>query len=622
MKRWFNSSKTYELSGEQITRGSNRESKSKATSPEVKVVTASPLLSKKGDDDISVSLDKNGESSVSITVKETTVESAKRSHRRQKSSGNWQMLLGETNKPSPTSTLESQKSGADGATKNPSPRPVRVPVSSKEARPLSFFQKISIDDEPILRQDAKPKKSEIFPWGESQTPSPSPSTEDSRRFVPITDSSPDVTDKILPLQGNTTNPVEISDESESEYVKLGSKLDDERKKLKDYKAQLSHISQSLEDETPQDLETDSGSAHLDKSLVVDLNNDSVEPCVELDSSEHDPFNYSEKIAESHIDQVTSLHTTDVTVDEPLLQHVHDNLSTGSDLTCDDSTTQPDGFSETISEHDNSPATTPKQNSRAIHELEQHHVKRNSDPLSMKKKRRQSASKRKSFPLAVGDSMDSNSELKCEVLKISTVDIDVTPKQDEAFVLVDPALQNTEGHVRRVSVKSFNEIMPEEPEVTSDTESERYRLAMATSETLIDTTTSEDSLTSAEQPDTEVTDGELEKPKLDLLHPVLPLARLRRSVYNSNHELSSLANVRSLDESSACESERGSQHSFRSSLSNKSYSVNDLTQLERPAGFGTLDMNRLVGSLQMLDNILSEHTAATRKLYSSALTTFV
>ena len=105
MKRWFNSSKTYELSGEQIARGSNRESKSKATSPEVKVVTASPLLSKKGDDDKSVSLDKNGESSVSITVKETTVESAKRSHRRQKSSGNWQMLLGETNKPSPTSTL-------------------------------------------------------------------------------------------------------------------------------------------------------------------------------------------------------------------------------------------------------------------------------------------------------------------------------------------------------------------------------------------------------------------------------------------------------------------------------------------------------------------------------------
>lgn len=618
MKRWFNSSKSYELSAEQQTRGSNRESKTKATSPEVKVVGASPLLSKKSEAVRPNTLEKNGEASLAITVKETTVESAKRSHRRQKSSGNWQMLLGETNKPSPTSTLESQKADSDnGASQTPSPRPVQVPVSCKETRPLSFFQKISVDDEPLLRQEAKPKKSEIFPWGESQTPSPSPSNDDSKRFKPIVDSSPDVSDRAPSIQ-SIPMPAEIATGPE-DVLDIRS-ASDERKKLKDYKTQLSHISQSLEDDPPQEIQTDytdTAPTHIDNGPVVEDCIDSVTSHDEQDQdlSEHNVSNYCEDISISSMDDVTNIHATEESIDEPLIPHVHDNVSTAPIMPFDNSTSQLESLDETVAEGDK--PSPPKQFPRAIHELEHHHVKRNSDPLSVKKKRRQSASKRKSFPLTVGDSMDSSSEMKCEVLKISTVDIDVVPLEDETFVLVDPALQNVEGHVRRVSVKSFSDVMSEEPEVVSDTESEIYRLAMATSETLIDTTTSEDSLNSADPSEVLSIEMDYERPKMDLLHAALPMARLRRSVYNSNNELSSLANIRSLDESSICESDRGSQHSFKSSLSNKSYSVNDLTMLERPAGFGTLDMNRLVGSLQMLDSILSEHTAATRKsIYSS------
>ena len=561
MKRWFGGSKSYELSADQVSLKGSKDKTGKSTDSK----TSSP--SEEHAPTASLG-------SVTISLKETTVESPKRSHTRQKSSGNWKMLLGDSLQPTENqqtlhpNTNEANSGVVDG--KQSPVEPVRLPVSSKESRPLSFFQKISTSDETTTSKNTKTSKSqtmEVFPWGERQQPL---STANSA--------------------GNTSSGLPDFDSEKSE----------QKLKQIQFTSQLSRISQSLEDESPiispritkldsTDDQELTSSTNMESSGISSI----VEDKHLTDELQGENNDTNEDKAE-HEDGV------EITKQLSLSINSHNEYFNSND---DDNSLME------LSVRERGSLERTVQHSRAIHQLENQHVKRNSDPCSGKRRRKQSAdSKRKSFPQTVNDSdlnatQDADMDMKCEILKISAVEAEIAAEK-ETFVLVDPELEKL-GHVRRISLKSYTECSLEESEQVSDTESERYRLAEASGETVVDTA-SEESVSIAETNTTEV-----HALKLPESAPAGQCTLRRKSAFKSNTELSSLVG-RSFEESYAAGSDRGSLHSFRSTLSNKSYSVNDLTSLERPVGFGTLDMNKLVGSFQMLDSIISEHMVQTRK----------
>lgn len=597
MRRWFSSSKSYELSADQVSQAKlakERQTKSAvdSTSGSTKLVSQDEKSVAEQNVEVQTAV-----APVAINLKETTVEPPKKSHRRQKSSGNWQMLLGDSAQPLepqpvsheyPKATNGSASNSDDGSTAS---QPVRLPVSSKEARPLSFFQKISADQS-IRHSDSKPKRAEIFPWGERKTPSPSPSAGEGAVNLSIsktTDNLPSASVDIYAADAQL-----IPSETPS----------NQKLKMDQYKARLSRISQSVEDELPSaqltkpqvtdvTVETDQDEDIINRKLVEE--NGSCEPFSNVAGEETCPAAIDVEIM-SRVSVGTN--STEANEEDNRLSMLYNDNADGP---CDITTN-----SETL----------PLPYTRAIHKLENQHVKRNSDPGSVKRKRRHSPSKRKSFPESLGktlsESQEVDMEMKCEILKISTIDAEVSTTDHETFVLVDPALENLDGHVRRVSVRSFTDATAAVVEESSDTESERYRLAEATGETFVDTT-SEESSTSGSHMDTTAASNECNGTKYLMLPDSSSKSNLRRHWFKSSTELSSLSTIaHSFDDASLGGSDKGSLRSFKSSLSNKSYSVNDLSLLERPSGFGTLDMNRLVGSFQMLDSIISEHTVPTRK----------
>ncbi|XP_067945247.1 protein furry homolog-like [Watersipora subatra] len=563
MKRWFGGGKTYDLSSDQ---SSQKSSKDKPSKSGLDSITGKVVSSSAGDGKSLLVAQENGEvaSTVTINLKETTVESAKRSHRRQKSSGNWQMLLGDSPQPSDSN----EKSLDKDLIKSKSeeivlPQPLRVPVSSTEARPLSFFQKISAE-EGSHQSVGKPNKAEIFPWGSSKTPSPS------------SESSSELTDKIREAHLVKTPEVE-------------KPLENQKFKQTRYKKQLSKISQSVGDDLPITSYPNSPEL-IEKPLPTEANCERQGMTDNIDNTHLvEESNCREDVNEGLSD------TDEIIKQVSIASYITDSVA--------DVDKRIDGSSnESKAKHSS------LQRTRPIHEFENQHVKRNSDPCSVKRRRNSYNSKRRSFPQTVedrelGKGSEVEMDMKCEVLKISAVEAEVTADK-KAFVLVDPALDKSEGLVKRISLKSFSEsVSVERPDGFSDTESERYRLAEAMGETVVDTA-SEESTSSLQT--VEMKPQHLKIPEDSRSYQ----SSLRKnSMFKSNSELSSHT-CRSFDETSVVGSDKESFHSFRSSLSNKSYSVNDLTLLERPSGFGTLDMNRLVGSFQMLDSILSEHTAPT------------
>lgn len=594
MKRWFSSSKTYELSADQSQQKSSKDRQAKL---------GSDLSNSKvtGDEKTAGSTaEPDGETAtvvpVAISLKETTVESSRKSHRRQKSSGNWKMLLGDAALPSQTPSEElgkntnSSNSLVDDTLAS-SLQPVRLPVSSKEARPLSFFKNISAD-ESVRHVDAKPKRSEIFPWGGSQTPSPS-----SENSIPAAERSVDSSTKENGGDGK---------------LFLSALAGDRKLKQSEYKSRLSRISQSLEDSSPS-TETPS-STRLSNSVTPDILQELPVDALECnmsnlsnDTEEPDTERRDDSSDNCSVVRKESITDDEITIPSP--------VSIAKGYMADDVTDNNDGIDSDSHDGDSIEAGSTLPFTRAIHELENEHVKRNSDPCSVKRRRKHSQSKRRSFPQSLDDShdidlseaADVDMDVKCAILKISAVEAETTLEK-ETFVLIDPAVEKLEAHGRKISLKSFTGIVPEQ----SDMESEQYRLAETMGETLVDTTSEESTSASDHPMDTnpnELPDKHFLKFPEEIRSEKFGLRK--SSMFKSNTELSSLTG-RSLDEASAGGSEKGSLHSFKSSLSNKSYSVNDLTLLERPSGFGTLDMNKLVGSFQMLDSIISEHAVQTRK----------
>lgn len=450
--------------------------------------------------------------SVSIPLKETAVGSPKRMHRRQKSSGNWKMLLSESETGATSSAPESL-AGDTGIID-----PVRKPVSTKESRPLSFFQHISQEEPGSMRvKEQKPKRAEVFPWSEViGTPSPSPSAKSEPKF-------------------------NMSDHSiGSETVENGV---------------------TAPDTVSKPVDAFGKQAHSDKESSVAIASVVLTDTVGVNMLEKN---------------------------EGLTDCVPHNLSTNN------------GVANQVIRDE---CTRAK---RSIHRSEKDYVQRSSDPSSMKKKRVMSESKRRSYPLGA-DSGSSDSiepplaedvEVKCEILKISNFEADGEVTEDKTFVLIDPNVK-TGSSKPRVCIKTFSESKDD------DAISERYKLAEAAGETIIDA--SDDSATSTS---TSLSDKSTNTLSNRYLKPSSPFmldsgrkSSLKRStLYRSSHELSSQPSVRSFDEQSIS----SEKESLFNSISTKSYSVNDLTLLDRPSGFCTLDMKKMLGSFRMLDNIISEH----------------
>jgi len=546
--------------------------------------------------------------------------SSRKNHRRNKSSGNWTMLLGDTPAPSDT--------------------PKRVPVLSKEARPLSFFREISSEEDVQLakNQQKAPKLKEIFPWA-------SESTEDAQKANPITDKAEEIHSEtdystMLIHNGAPASPVNAAARGRSS-TSPGSLSADSRS------CSTSSTSTSVFTSLTN-LNVACGPGSASSSLAAHTSRRSPDPSsanvavsvVMTDTSPvagKEPITVADPIAAVAVSAaLVGASVALVTADSPIV--ASDELMSGTGLSADPAdlcmdtdvpaaaVTQPtidkiathelDKANDSLYESDNKPdsaavdnsllmephheSDSPNHNTPFIRGLLDVESKRSTDPSSVKSRRRRSASKRNSFPISMPDAMlEPAEELQCEILKITDIDTDES-RVDQTFVLVDPAAVMTDGHKRKVSIRSFTGSL-EETRSLSDTESEKYRLAEAAGETIIDSTPSlsEGSGSSAAQ--TESTHSLLVVPED---------SNSRRHALSSSTTL----NTRSFDEYSLS-SKRSSRGSLLSTtFSNKSYSVNDLTSIERPTDFGTLDMKKMLGSFRMLDSIISEHAVpTTRKL---------
>lgn len=598
MKRWFNHSSkgSYELAADQQSKSAKDKTPSSPTN-DVTDMTVSPLPAKRSDMNSSHASNRNGhtvEAAASpVQVKETAVGSPKKSHRRQKSSGNWQMLLADTPRPDG----EPKKEGEDVPDASLS-EPIRKPVSSKEARPLSFFRQIAMEEgDPVAQAGVKTKKMEIFPWPESLgTPSPV--------------STPEIFDTAagMELMSESVSPMDVDQKPDSGV--------DNDESCADSAAADTSIHPESHPSSADKLSIHKVDTE-EKFLQLDVNDASAIP---IDS----PFTSMniEDIEEAVSDSAGKAQSEDLIGSASLPvgeKATATSLPTAGSLSGSSACSGAD--SDRLDERcvgTSEPVET-EGFSRSINHSEQGLVLRTSDPSSVKRKRKLlSSGKRNSYPMSFDSSTQvqarmEDPEVRCEILKISDIDGDDAEAEQKTFVVIDPSL-GVEGHSHRLCIRSFSEMMDDYE--NSDSESERYRLAVAAGETVIDT--SDESTGSSERQAAAQTwtTSEHNPPSASISHDDGEIesrekGTLRWQGYKSSAELLSISSMRSFDDASLC-SERESMLSIRSGFSNKSYSVNDLTSVERPPGFCTLDMKKMLGSFRMLDNIISEHSAVTRK----------
>lgn len=571
MKRhWFSNTNkgSYELSSDNLSLKSSRDKQHKSTN-DLTNIKVSPLPSRRLNHGASSRESTAAASTstvgdrlpahnsnahdhvVAIPLKETAVGLPKRMHRRQKSSGNWKMLLNESEEPTTNSAPESLAGDVN------SMDPVRKPVSTKQSRPLSFFQQISQEEPKSTKgYEHKQKRGEVFPWSENLgTPSPSASSK-SEPVYSLSDKSGVSTPNELIENGLYTSDIYGKNEPKDKVV------------------MSEEVLTGMHFEKPTRLEFETKV--------------SIASAARADSEMLSAPEESEELV-----TVCKYH-----------EFPTDNDSTQRQITDD----------------------CPTRVKRSIHDAEQEYVQRNSDPSSMKKKRAMSDGKRRSYPLEA-DSSSANSssvcrlpagdmEVKCEILKISNFEADGEVTEDKTFVLLDPKVKSG-GSKPRVCIKTFSETKDD------GVVSERYKLAEATGETIIDT--SDDSVTSTSASLSEKSCDTLTTENLKIDSHCLPSdcsrnSSLKRStLYKSSLGLSVQPSTRASFDEQSISSEK---ESLYSSISTKSYSVNDLTLLERPSGFCTLDMKKMLGSFRMLDNIISEYTTSfTRKSFISCTRIF-